>query len=125
MPYSLTYNSDSRIIEVKFQGDVILGEISMIFSEAAQVYKENNSFLFLGDFRDATMKLSTLELHGLPKMLSDIFSLSGIPVHKLKRAIVVAKDLKDYSFLETVNINRGQTIKIFHDYSEAKKWLLK
>jgi hypothetical protein len=38
---------------------------------------------------------------------------------------VIASDLKDFEFFETVTVNSGQTTKLFQDMDEAKKWLLK
>jgi hypothetical protein len=43
----------------------------------------------------------------------------------VKRAVVVAKDIRDFQFYETVTIDSGQNIKLFQDMDEAKKWLLK
>ena len=123
MSHTIAYNSDSHIIEIKFQGDIILSELQELFSESVRIAKEQNCFLFLSDYREATVKLSTLEIHNLPKILSDIFAPYGIPATKLKRALVVAKDLKDYHFFETVTLNSGQNTKIFQDVAEAKEWL--
>jgi hypothetical protein len=124
MLHTITYNSDLGIVEIKFQENVIWKEVKEILWQSAQIAKEQNCFLFLSDFREATLNLSTLELYELPKILSGIFASSEIPAYKLKRAFVVAKDLKDYSFFETVNVNRGYRHKMFEDISEAKKWLL-
>ena len=124
MLHTITYNSDLGIVEIKFQENVTWKEVKEILWQSGQIAKEQNCFLFLSDFREATMKLSTLELYELPKILSETFASSEIPAHKLKRAFVVAKDLKDYSFFETVNVNRGYRHKMFQDISEAKKWLL-
>ena len=124
MLHTITYNSDSGIVEIKFQENVTWKEVKEILWQSAQIAKEQNCFLFLSDLREATMKLSTLELYELPKILSETFTSSEIPTHKLKRAFVVAKDLEAYSFFENVNVNRGYRHKMFQDISEAKKWLL-
>ena len=102
-----------------------LNEFKEIFSELALIAKEKDCFLYLGDYREAKLRLSTLEIHGLPEMLSAILDSAGLRITKFRRAIVVAKDLKDYHFFETVNANRGQSSKIFQDIDEAKKWLHK
>jgi len=124
MSHTITYNSDLGIVEIKFRENVIWKEVKEILWQSAQIAKEQNCFLFLSDFREATMKLSILELYELPKILSETFASLEIPTHKIKRAFVVAKDFKDYSFFETVNVNRGFNHKMFQDISEAKKWLL-
>lgn len=124
MPYTIDFNPDLQIIEIKFQGNIVLEEVEKIFSASMQMAKERNCFLFLSDYRNATMKLSTLELYELPDLLTSIFSPAGIPAYKLKRALVVAKDLEDYHFFEVVTANRGQHTQIFQDMDKAREWLL-
>ncbi|MGE5027430.1 MAG: hypothetical protein ACM3JK_03055, partial [Betaproteobacteria bacterium] len=101
MLHTVAYNSDLGIVEIKFHENVTWEEVREILWQSAQVAKEQKCFLFLSDFREATLKLSTLELFGLPKILSETFASSEISTYKIKRAFVVAKDLKDYSFFET------------------------
>jgi hypothetical protein len=123
MTHIILYNPDTQMIEIKFQGDITFNEVKELYSESAQIAKQQNCFVFLSDYSDATMKLSTFEIYDLPRVLSEIFAKSGISAHQLKRALVVAKDLKDYTFFETVTSNHGQLSKIFHDVAEAREWL--
>lgn len=123
MPHVIIYNSEARVIEITIQGDFSLSEAKEIISEATQVAKEQNCFLVLTDLREATLKLSTLEIYELPNVVSDKLASSGLHAYEFKRAFVAAKDLKDYDFFETVTVNRGQNAKLFHDVDEAKKWL--
>ena len=125
MPHTIFYNSESHSIETKYQGIITFNEIRETFSEAIQIAQDVNCFLTLGDYRNANVNLSTLEIHRLPKVISDILAPSGIAPHKLKRAFVVAKNLDDFHFFETVTLNNGQLAKIFQDIDEAKRWLLK
>ena len=111
------------MIEIKVQGDFFLTEAREIITEAVQVVKAQNCFLVLNDMRETTIKLSFLEIYELPKTLRDIFSSSGLNVHKLKQALVVKKDLKDFDFYETVTVNRGQSVRYFFDMDEARQWL--
>lgn len=123
MTHTIIYNPDTQTIEIKFQGDITLNEVKELYSESARIAKQQNCFMFLSDYIDATMKLSTVEIYNLPKILSEIFAAAEISPFKIKRALVVAKDLKDYSFFETVTSNSGQRSKIFQDAAEAKEWL--
>ena len=41
----------------------------------------------------------------------------------IKRALV-AKNLNDFHFLETVFLNRGNIVKLFDNIDEAREWLL-
>jgi len=121
--HTIIYNSEESVIEIKVQGDFFLNEAKEIFTEAAQVAKAQNCFLVLNDMREATVKLSMIEIYEMPKMIAAIFALLGLNVYKVKRALVVTKDLKIYGFFETVTLNRSQRAKYFFDMDEARKWL--
>ena len=123
MPHTIIYNSEERIIEIKVQGDLSLNEVKEIITEVARVAKEQNCFLVLNDMREATVKLSILEIYGLPKTMVDIAASFGLDVYKFKRAVVIAQPLKVYEFFETVTLNRTQSTKHFFDMDEARKWL--
>ena len=123
MSHTIIYNSEESVIEIKVQGDFFLNEAKEIFTEAAQVAKAQNCFLVLNDMREATVKLSMIEIYEMPKMIAAIFALLGLNVYKVKRALVVTKDLKIYGFFETVTLNRSQRAKYFFDMDEARKWL--
>jgi hypothetical protein len=128
VPFTITYNLETGFVEAKVQGTIRFDEIKEIYSKYVQTTMENKSFLYLADYREAILDLSTMELYDLPKVLSDIVDPLGINVNKLRRAIVVAKGLKDkrlgdYRFYETVTLNRWQNTKLFEDMDEAIKWL--
>lgn len=123
MSHTIIYNPETHIVEIKIQGDLTLNIVKEIVSEVAQVAKEQNCFLILNDMREVVMKLSTLEIYELPKIMSDTSRASGLMMYKFKRAFVAAKDLEDYKFFETVTANRAQYAKLFFDMGEAKKWL--
>ena len=125
MTHTIIYNSEERAIESKIQGGMTLDEAKKIIAEYALIAKEKDCVLFLGDYREATLKLSTMEIHGLPKIMLDTFNSVGLDAHRFRRALVAAKDLRDYHFFETVTANRGQNAKVFYDIDEAKKWLYK
>lgn len=111
------------MIEIKVQGDFFLSVAKELITEAAQIATEHDCFLVLNDMRGATVKLSMLEIYELPKTLRNIFASLGLNVHKLRQALVVKKDLKDFDFYETVTVNRSQHVKYFLDMNEARKWL--
>jgi hypothetical protein len=123
MPHTISYNPEIRVIESTVQGDLTLDEAREIITQFALLARENNCFLFLTDYREATVKLSTFEIYRMPQIMSETFASSGLNVHQLKRAIIAAKNFKDYLFFETVTFNRGQNVKLFYNVDEAKKWL--
>jgi hypothetical protein len=124
MTHTVAYNSELHILELKVQGNLLLPEVRQIISESVQLVKKHNCFLALSDYREATLKLSTLEIYEIPKIIEEIFTASGLPAYKVKRALVVAKDLEDFKFFENITVNRMQNAKLFQEFDEAKKWLL-
>jgi len=67
MSHTIIYNSEEHIIESKVQGDLTLNEAKEIVIEFALIAKEKNCTLLINDYLEATVKLSTLEIHGFPK----------------------------------------------------------
>lgn len=124
MSHTMIFNSEQHIIEIRYQGIITFDEIKETFSEAVRLMQDVNCFLTMGDYRSAKVMLSTMEIHQLPKLITDLLAPSGIAPYQLKRAFVVAKDLEDFHFFETVTHNSGQLAKIFQNVDEAKKWLL-
>jgi len=125
MTYSVTYNPTDKIIEAQVHGDLTLQVAKEVSSEIAKISKEKNCFVILNDLREATIKLSTLEIYDLPKTFSEIATAYGLEIYKIKRAFVTPKGSKDWNFYETVTVNRAQTARYFFDINEARNWLLK
>jgi len=124
MSHLVTYNPDSGLIETKIQGNLSLDEAKQLIAEIGTAAKDNHCFRCLSDYRETTMRLSTIEIYDIPQLLSRKLASMGIDAQKFKRAIVVAKSLEDFHFFETVTINTGQNIRLFLDMEEARKWLL-
>ena len=124
MTHTIIYNPETHTVEIGLQGDIYFEEIKLMYSQALQTAKDNDTFLFLSDFREAAIRLSTMEIYQLPRLLADITASIGLSPYKLKRAIISSQRLEDFHFYETVSSNRGQSpVKIFQDAEEAKKWL--
>jgi hypothetical protein len=126
MPHTIQYNAVVQIIEIRVDGIVKPDEFKEIFSQGVQLAKEKNCFLFLNDYREATLEMSTMDLYALPAILSEIAASQGVHADRLKRAIVVrSTDVQDAGFAEDVSVNRGQHTKTFLEIDEARKWLLR
>jgi len=123
MAHTLHYNPETRTVEAVVQGAVSLGDIKEIFTAAVRSFVAHESYLYLADYRDAKLNLSTIEIYSLPKMLASMTSPQGYSVHKLRRAIVIDEKTDDFLFYETVTLNSGQSTKLFYDMDKAKEWL--
>jgi hypothetical protein len=123
MAHTTRYDPETHSVETKIRGYVSLDEMKGIFSDAMKIALEKDVVLFLSDFRQATINLSTLDIYELPRILSEMAVSLGLTAIKFKRAIVIAEDFTDFQFSENVTSNQGQTVKFFYDIEEAKKWL--
>ena len=124
MTHTVTYNPRLGVIETIAHGKLTLREAKEIIFEIARMALEQNCFLCLSDYQEATIDMSTLQIHDLPKVLSKMVTSLGLRPGQFKRAIVVKKSFADFHFFETVTLNAGQNIRLFQDPDEAKKWLL-
>jgi len=124
MPHTIKYNPETQMIEANAFGEVSLNEVRDTLAELAVMLKENDCSLMLNNYLEASIKLSTTQIYRLPAFIADIFTSSGVNVHRLKRAFVVKNDLEDFEFFKVVALNRGQNTRIFKDIDEAKNWLL-
>jgi len=119
-------NPVTSIIEIKVEGEINLTDMKKIFVEAVQLATKKDTFLFLADYREATINLSVSDIYELPTTLANTTTPLGVSARNLKRAIVFSpKTFGDAAFAEDVTTNHGQIAKFFQDVDEAKNWLLK
>ena len=125
MPHTTICNPDTGIIEIKGEGNITLTEIKEIYAEATDISAKTGALLFLSDYSEATVKLSTIDIYELPKFLVHIAESVGVNAYKFKRAMIPSKDAESFQFYETVTTNRGQlNIRLFQSVEAAREWLL-
>jgi hypothetical protein len=54
MPHTVTYNSETHIVETKAHGNITLDEAKELIFDIGQVCVEKNCFLCLSDYREAS-----------------------------------------------------------------------
>ena len=123
MPYTLAYNPELGIIEVTCQGTLTIAEARQYYAEVEPIIIAHDCARFLADFREAKLKVTTAEMYHAPDMILKLLTRAGIPFFRLKRAMVIAGDVKDFTFFTNAAFNRGQNTKLFQDINEARKWL--
>ncbi len=124
MSYSVTYDAETGLIVIEIKEMINIPIVRKLSHEVILLAKEHNCFLILNDAREATISLSIMELYELPKLIQEIASGLETQVRRFKRALVVSKDIDDFTFFESVSRNRGQNVTLFRDMDEARKWLL-
>jgi hypothetical protein len=118
MPFNVSYDSESDCLIASIEGEIDFELLEELAAEVVRLSTAHNCRRILNDLSKAVMKLSTLNIYDIPKLLKD----AGLRQDCL-RAIVVAKDFDDYAFFMTVSKNRGQLVELFRDIDEAKRWL--
>lgn len=118
------YDPQDHLIRIELHEKLDKSMIAILSSETALLAREHDCYLALTDAREASSGLSTLEIYGLPELIMEIFEETGISVYKFKRALVVDKNIDDFTFFETVSRNRGHNVTMFRNIDEAIEWLL-
>ncbi len=119
MPFHVKYDSKIDCVVTTITGNIDKSLIDDFFVEVGKIVAENNCRQILSDVRDAKIIASVADIYNMAKSIKS----KGI-LTSLRRAIVISKDHKDYTFWETVCYNQGhQMVKIFQNYEQAKDWL--
>lgn len=125
MPRSVSYDAEAGLVLIRIEGRVDMSVIRAALPQVLRVAAEHDCFRVLSDLREADLMISTVELYDLPQTIADAMSKAGVKVQKYRRAIVIARNLEDFAFFETVARNRGHVLRTFHDVDAAKNWLIK
>jgi hypothetical protein len=118
MEYEVYYDAEDDCVYGKIQGQVELEAIWDFAKEVAEETASHNCMRFLNDLREAVLTLLPFQIYDIPDIVDD----AGLdPL--CRRALLVSQDFKEYGFFETTSYNRGQPVKIFKDFEQAKEWL--
>lgn len=118
MGYSLKFDKDLNCVSVVFTGELNLSNLPDLAEKVAVYLKKYKCRSILNDLRKATVTSSSTSVYRMPEAAAEAGVGQGI-----KRALIV-KNLGDFRFLETVFVNRGNTVKLFTDIDDARSWLL-
>jgi hypothetical protein len=124
MPYSVTYEAEAGYIAIVLIGTIDQPVARQLAAEVTQLMQKHDCFLVLNDACEATTTMSIVDIYDLPVIVSTMLDQLGLPVERLRRAIVVPAALNDFTFLEAVSRIRGHNIMLFRDMAEARKWLV-
>ncbi len=131
MACKVSYNADEDCVHVSIKGVVDLARAQQCAREVIEQLRAHKCLRLLNDMRQASIKLSTMDIYEFPAWLEERLEEAGVSRH-VRRAILVARDFNDYEFYETVSRNHGHLLEvfadskvtgIFHDLAEADEWL--
>ena len=122
MPYSVAYKLPGMIF-LRFEGLLTMQDALDATADVVQMAKEHGCFRVLTDLREATLKLSMVEVYNYPILSAEIASAAGLQVYQFKRAYVTLEGEKLLPFFENVSINRFHKVKVFYTIESAEQWL--
>lgn len=118
MSYRVEYREDGDYIYVAFEGSIDIQSFQSMAREVGRLIHEVNCSRVLNDLRRAGLDESLGDVYFMPKQ-----ALAAGVARNIRRALVVAGDVDDYRFMETVFLNQGNIVKVFENFDEAERWL--
>ena len=123
MPWTVEYDSELRIIECRYVGQVTDDDFKEATAKAIALAKANNTKRFLVDDSEWEGGASVLGLFELPEIHKEL------EADRTSRAALVlpppssTAEVRDAQFYETVCRNRGWNVRVFSELEEAIDWL--
>ena len=128
MNYSIQYNEINQYIMITLAGEIDVQTIRTAILEAGKVIKEHQCNRIIGDFRETTLLMGTLEILHLYEFWIQTLKTNKVNPHESKRAIYINPDQKTrekFRFFETISVNRNSRVTIFYDLDQAVEWICK
>jgi len=113
---------DNKIVTVRNIGELTYTDFVKESTEALQLAKEKDAFLFLVDNTQLIAQASIVELFDFP----DMYERIGVP-KTIKLAVLISKNTiakNEVRFYENVCYNRGWRVRVFTSYDATILWLL-
>ncbi len=118
MPYSICYDKDIDCVIVIFENSIKLVVMQEITPQVVRLCKETGCWHILNDMSKASIDMSMMHLFDYVDVI-DRASASGAA----KNALLFPSNFYDSRILESTARNRGNSLKVFFNLSEAKQWL--
>ena len=122
MPYTIGYE-ESRFILIDVTGTLKASDVHQMIIDTAKMVKSTNCYHVLSDYQKAEIVGSTTEIFKMTNTFIEEMKREGIEYYKVKRAIIVSKNIEDFKFYETASRNKGQLIGIFENRNKGIEWL--
>ncbi|MFC1475725.1 STAS/SEC14 domain-containing protein [Candidatus Zixiibacteriota bacterium] len=120
MKIQVKYLPEDDIVLTEVEGEITVEMARQAVAESIKEGAKHGTNLILGDLRGTYMGASTIDIYELPRILKR----DGVGAKHIN-ALVVAQDLQDHAFMETVADNQALSIRFFTRMDEAKAWLKK
>lgn len=126
MRYSITHIPEASYILIKVSGELDMPTMKEAIEAAGLVILEHACNNILGDFREAEVPLTIVDLIDLYQHWIKTLKTNQISRYQAKRAMLLNADqpaVEKYRFFETFSTNRNSHVRLFFDRDEAVCWL--
>lgn len=94
MSYSIIFNDEKRYILVTLTGEIDVPTIRTAILEAGKVILEHQCNRIIGDFRETTLLMGTMDILHLYEFWIQTLKTNKVNQHESKRAIYINPDQK-------------------------------
>jgi len=122
MSWSLVTTPELPFIEVVYSGNITPDELAAALAATAKAAKDSARYLFLANCQQLARGHSVTDLY---YTMMEMDRLIGAGVRFREAVLLPAgKDSDDLvKFWETICVNRGFSVQLFHDRLQAVAWL--
>lgn len=115
----------AHTISIKIQGELDYETLKgQLFDLIRQAHRENLSSILIDLHEVEIVDLTIIKLSNLSREIINMAENENIPIHDLKRALVISNDHNEMlSLLQTTILNIGPNLRVFQEYQEAVQWL--
>ncbi|MBD3160852.1 MAG: hypothetical protein GF346_01730 [Candidatus Eisenbacteria bacterium] len=118
VPHRIEFLQDPRWVRIIGSGEIDGATAEELARRAVTVSRENETDRYLCDFRQAVLVDSAADVYDLP------MHAARVGLKRTDRiAIVHSKQEEVFRFVETVAMNRGYEVRVFHSEDRASGWL--
>jgi len=118
MGYTVEYQPDRDLIIVRHEGDLDYNVLLSYGAEALKLATQHNCHRVLLD------QTRSVIVEGTTRIFEFVTKLDTLGLQRTdKVAVLIARDIADHLFFETVARNRGYNLRYFYDVAPAIDWL--
>jgi hypothetical protein len=125
MQHTASFNTDLHVIEVIFHGEITISDFHEILEKVAKLTVDRNCFLWIMDYRTATINLNAFDMAHFVFAIRNICESIGDKAEHIKRANIIPSNIEEPHLLNSLMMSNlhNKRVKQFNNYHDALSWL--
>lgn len=119
MAWSISFNPELKVIEVKSSGTWDAEQDARMLQELKSKSDQHTCQLYLIDHSEAKLNFRLIAIYDRPTIYEQLNITK-----KARAALIMDKIGEDHLFFENVCVNRGFNVRVFDSRDNAVEWLL-